>query len=297
MKPTLCTISFRHHLISLAEIADWAKTHGFQGIELWGVHASNLSESGQYDAEWLRGHGLSVPMVSDYLPVEGDRSAAIHKTKRLCGLAQYWGAKKLRTFAGTRGSSDVPCDERSSWVARMREQAEIARAHGLDLVVETHPNTLADTSASTLRLLEEIDHPALKLNFDVIHVWEAGEDPVHVFGLFEPVVVHMHLKNVAKRSLLSVFAPANVYAPAGDRSGMVELFAGALDFESFLGAVRKQYPVRYRTIDASLEWFGGSVLPTLEGDCRKLAWLDSEASERGRPLPEAPRLGREASSR
>ena len=39
MKVSLCTITFRHHLLSIEDIANWARCNGFQGIELWGAHA------------------------------------------------------------------------------------------------------------------------------------------------------------------------------------------------------------------------------------------------------------------
>jgi 3-dehydroshikimate dehydratase len=273
---SLCTISFRHQLISLEQIAQWAARHRFQGIELWGVHAKNLADRPEYDIDWLRSKQLFVPMVSDYLPLHGDRKPALDKATQLCRLTQLWGAHKLRTFAGDRASSEISPEERRAWVARMRELCEVADAHGIYLVVETHPNSLADTPASTLQLLEEVDHPALRLNFDVIHVWEAGADPFAVLRELEPFVVHMHLKNIAARELLSVFAPANVYAPAGNRAGMVQLFDGAFDFRRFLRFVMTDSQLSWESLDASLEWFGADVLSTLAHDCHQLRQLESE---------------------
>ena len=49
----LCTISFRHQLVSLPELATWAGATGFDGIELWGVHARHLSEQPGLDGRWL----------------------------------------------------------------------------------------------------------------------------------------------------------------------------------------------------------------------------------------------------
>ena len=43
MNVAVCTISFRHQLISIDELASWAQAQRFQGIELWGVHARNLA--------------------------------------------------------------------------------------------------------------------------------------------------------------------------------------------------------------------------------------------------------------
>jgi 3-dehydroshikimate dehydratase len=273
---SLCTISFRHQLISLDQIAQWASRHRFQGIELWGVHAKNLADRPEYGIEWLRSNGLFVPMVSDYLPLQGDRKLALDKATQLCRLTRAWGARKLRTFAGDKASWDVTADERKAWVIRMRELCEVADAHGIFLVVETHPNTLADTPSSTLQLLDEVDHPALRLNFDVIHVWEAGADPAELFRRVEPFVAHMHLKNIAARELLSVFAPANVYAPAGNRAGMVQLFDGAFDFRQFLRSVIAESRLAWENLDVSLEWFGADVLSTLAHDGLELRQLETE---------------------
>lgn len=276
MRLSVCTISFRHQLLSLDQIAAWAKRHHFQGVELWGVHARNLLDQCEGEPEWLHDERLCVPMISDYLPVQGDRALAQAEATRLCLLAKAWRARKLRTFAGDLASSAVSPDQRHAWVTRMREHCEIAAAHGLELVVETHPNTLADTPSSTLQLLAEIDHPALRLNFDVIHVWESGADPVAAFRELMPFVAHMHLKNIAARELLPQFAPPNVYAPMGKRTGMVRLFEGAFDFQHFLRALMSELPACWESMDASLEWFGPDVLATLAHDGGQLRRLEAE---------------------
>lgn len=295
MNLSLCTISFRHHLISLDQIAQWASRHHFQGIELWGVHAKNLADRPEYDREWLSTKNLCVPMLSDYLPLQGDKLLALEKATQLCRLSQKWGARKLRTFAGDKASHEVPPDQRRAWVRRMRELCEIADAHGICLVVETHPNTLADTQASTLQLLGEIDHSALRLNLDVIHIWEAGSDPIEALKLLAPHVAHMHLKNISSRELLSAFAPANVYAPAGNRAGMVNLFDGAFDFANFLRFVMTESPLPWGSLDASLEWFGPNVLSILEHDSKQLRQLESESPDRLLPVREPAERWRNAS--
>lgn len=99
MKLSVCTISFRHQLISLQQIAHWARRNHFQGIELWGVHARNIGTQTECNYEWLKSLGLNVSMISDYLPLGGDKKAAVEKTMQLCTLADAWHTKKLRTFA------------------------------------------------------------------------------------------------------------------------------------------------------------------------------------------------------
>ncbi|WP_096086854.1 sugar phosphate isomerase/epimerase family protein [Agaribacterium haliotis] len=273
MKLSVCTISFRHQLISLEQIALWAKCHHFDAIELWGVHAKNMSDFPQYDRDWLESLGLSVSMLSDYLPLDTQASSAAENAGLFCRLARQWGAKKLRTFSGSKASADISDEQRALWTKRLREHCVIADDYGLQLVVETHPNTLADTLASTKRLIEEVNHPALRINFDVIHVWEMGSEPVNAFSQLEPKVVHVHLKNVASRKQLPVFAPANVYAPAGTREGMSTLFEGQFDYRRFLCDVFRKSTLDWSELDASLEWFGPNSIRTLEHDANKLRAL------------------------
>ncbi|MGO4623980.1 sugar phosphate isomerase/epimerase family protein [Ensifer sp. 2YAB10] len=265
MRVSLCTITFRHHLISLGEIAAWAEANDFQGIELWGAHARNLAPRTDRNAEWLDGYGLSVPMISDYLPLDGDTEALRHKTVELCRLARRWRTRKIRTFAGSRGSQAVGADERRQVVARLKEISDITASYGIYLLAETHPKTLADTAASTLQLIEEVAHSHFAINFDTLHVWEGGDDPVTVHRAMKPHIRHYHLKNIVDRADLSVFEPANVYAAAGNRRGMTPLFEGTVDYTRFLEEIADDPQA-----DASLEWFGNDCMDTLRRDRRQV---------------------------
>jgi 3-dehydroshikimate dehydratase len=279
MKVSLCTITFRHHLLSLKEIAVWARANDFQGVELWGAHARNLARTPIWSADWLASFGLTVPMLSDYLPTDGDADLMRGRMEELCRLAQHWRAPKIRTFAGGRASRDVPADDRRALTGRLADLCVIAADHGLELIVETHPNTLADSLASTLRLIGEVGHPALGINFDVLHVWEGGDDPVAAHAALKPHIRHHHLKNVRSRADLGVFAPANVYAAAGRRDGMTPLFEGELDYTAVLGRIAGD-----PAAEASLEWFGGDCFDILARDRRALQDAVARPSARAASL-------------
>ncbi len=289
MRLSMCTISFRHHLISLDQVADWALELGFQGIELWGIHAKHLKSQPKYDSPWLASRGLYVSMLSDYLPLERSDRELMEHTHALCSLAAHWGTRKVRTFAGQSSSCATTERDRQRLVRKLRLACTLAQQHGSHLLIETHPGTLADSTASTLRLLAEVNHPALRVNFDVLHVWEAGDDPLAALEALKPCVDHYHLKNIASRSQLHVFAPGNVYAPAGNRDGMVSLFEGAFDYRRFLSALAAD-----ADCEASLEWFGHEVRDVLTKDCAQLHHVTSrpsvatEPSPRGRALDSLP---------
>ena len=283
MKYSVCTISFRHQLISLERIANWAKAHQFDAIELWGVHAKNLRQSPDFTLESLVEKGLSVSMVSDYLPLDGDLNVALEGAKSLCTITRSWGAKKLRTFSGNKPSAGMSMAERAACTKRLREYCKIAAGYGVYLIVETHPNTLADTLASTLQLIEDVNHPALRINFDVIHVWEMGSDPIVALDQLAPLIEHMHFKNITQRNLLNVFNPGNVYAPAGTREGMTPIFNGEYDFKQFLDYLMKESAIPWKNMDASLEWFGSDVFTTLDNDRKELAKLESHFIQQSQP--------------
>ena len=262
---SLCTITFRHQLISLGEIARFAQQSGFDGIELWGAHARNLKAQTDKNADWLHNCGLVVPMISDYLPLEGDIEVLRERTIELCQLARRWRAGKIRTFAGGKASASTSAEERGHLVARLRDVAAVVQQHGVTLLIETHPDTLADSAVSTIRLLEEINHTAVAINFDVLHVWEAGDDPVALHREIGEFVQHYHFKNITERRHLAVFKPGNVYSAAGDRTGMTTLFEGAIDYAALIPALAD-----VRHADVSLEWFGDDASRVLRDDCKAL---------------------------
>lgn len=280
----LCTISFRHHLTSLPELAHWARHTGFDGIELWGVHARHLQDQPGYDRAWIRAQGLTIPMVSDYLPLEGCRADALARTRQLCTIARHWGAGKVRTFAGNQPSAALSAADRSALAHRLRQLTDCVANEGLELIVETHPGTLADTLGATIDLVTAVDHPALGLNFDVLHVWESGADPLDALHQLWPWVRHFHFKNIQKRSQLPVFAPANVYSPAGCRQGMVPVLEGACDYRPLLAFLARQPAAN--GVDASLEWFGPDCQRVLHSDLTRLrAELAVESTAVGTQVP------------
>lgn len=261
MHISLCTISFRHHLINLEDIAVWAREQGFSGIEIWGAHARNIADSNRYNADWLAGHGLSVPMISDYLPL--DRRGALEKRARSAvACARTWRAPHIRTFAGQSGSAKTDQEQRTSLNQALQFACDLVAEAGMRLLVETHPGTLADTLRSTCQLIEEIDHPALGINFDALHIWEGGDDPVVACRKLRSKIGNYHFKNIAKREQLPVFAPHNIYNASGSREGIVPLFDGAMPYHDLLSEMRDD-----GAANVSLEWFGDDVFRTLTSDC------------------------------
>ncbi|TVX92757.1 sugar phosphate isomerase/epimerase family protein [Paenibacillus agilis] len=260
MNVSVCTISFRHMLLSFADIAQFVHEQRFQAIELWGVHAKSLSQGGAAVIEHcrylLKLYQIEISMISDYIDVspQADMKSSILKCDELIALAQQFGTNKIRTFAGKAPSQSVNKHEREMVVNHLRVIGERCAAAGIMLLIETHPNTIADNTESTLLLMKEVNHEAVKVNLDFLHLWEAGDDPLASYGQLHNWVENFHLKNITSLENCTVFDSNNVYAPSGSRSGIVPLSDGQVDYASIIKAIHKSGK------NASLEWFGDDPL-------------------------------------
>ncbi|MEK7016983.1 sugar phosphate isomerase/epimerase family protein [Bacillus sp. FSL R9-9410] len=270
MKYSLCTISFRHQLISFTDIVQFAYENGFEGIELWGTHAQNLymqeRETTEREIDYLKDKNLEVTMISDYLDISllADFQKTMEKCEQLVTLANWFNTNKIRTFAGQKGSEDFSEQERKEYVKRIRMICDLFAQHNMYILLETHPNTLTDTLSSTVKLLEEVNHPYLKINLDFLHIWESGADPIDSFQRLKPWIQHYHFKNISSAEYLHVFEPNNVYAAAGSRIGMVPLFEGIVNYDEIIREVRDTDHF------ASLEWFGHNAKDILKEEMRAL---------------------------
>lgn len=266
MNLSICTISFRHQLISIEEIADWAQKNHFQGIELWGAHAKNLADQPHYNEQWLAGYNLRTTMISDYLPLDSPEPVLKASVQQLAQLAVHWGAKKIRTFAGGSASKATSPASFKQLVAQLQKACDWLAHYQLNLIIETHPNTYADTVDSTLELLKHVARSNLKINFDVLHIWESKAEVIPALEALLEHIDHFHLKNIISEEYLDVFTPTTVYSASGSREGMISLFEGAVNYKAFLQYVNEHRETHIKSIDASLEWFGGDCKETLNRD-------------------------------
>lgn len=257
MRINAASVAFRHLTVSAADLARYTLREGFDGLEIWAPHARAMAR------DWAAlTQRPAVPMLAGYLPL-GQAGFCRAEAQELVDLTGLWGAHKLRLFAGHLGSHEAGTDQHQAILGDLETVADMALSAGIGIAVETHPGTLADSLPATAALLETMNHRAIGINFDVLHVWESGADPQIALTRLGPFIVHFHLKTVTARTRLGVFAPANIHDPDGCRDGICPLFEGALDYARLLDALPPQ-------ADATLEWFGPKPAATMIADLRAI---------------------------
>jgi inosose dehydratase len=140
----------------------------------------------------LAKHGVSVSACNvggaDLRTVEG-----VELTERRIRFAARWFA--VRTVVSGAGQPASP-DERKTIITSLRTIADCAAALGITVALETHKGPTQNAQAM-VQLLDDIDHPSVRLNFDTgnIAYYNAGADPAEELEQVKHLVQSVHLKD------------------------------------------------------------------------------------------------------
>ncbi|MGL4522724.1 MAG: sugar phosphate isomerase/epimerase family protein [Bacilli bacterium] len=274
MKLSLCSISFRHTLCELRCLIDWCASVGIEGIELWGPHAMVSDEEISRGRCYAAQNHVKLTLISSYLSFHQPLDDMIREMHALCICAQKWGVLAVRLFANDVGSNSIQKEAYIESVKRLKILCSIGANYNVEILIETHPSTLADSTEATITLLQDVDHEALKINFDVLHIWEAQNDIYESWRTLQPFVANVHLKNIGDPVDFSVFHPTNIYSPNSQRSNIVGLFEGNIDYTSFLKKIKDKDHLYF-----GLEWFGKEPYKHIYRDSEEVKRLFGEGEK------------------
>ena len=198
MKTGLCTIAFRD--LSFEAVLDLAVKAGFDGVEPWGRpgHMPDV-----YDPDYtrraaaaVRERGLEVSQFGSYANPASE--AFEQEMEDALKIAQDFGTDKIRVWAGGSGSADADEAQWEAAISGFRRFADRAGDLGLTLVVEMHNGRLSDTAEGSLRLLEGVDRPNFRLNFQPMFT-HTPERVLEEVRKIAPYVTTVHAQNYAEK--------------------------------------------------------------------------------------------------
>ncbi len=197
-------------------------------------------------------------MISPYFDFTGSEAkwlSSLSVAKRYVQYAVVLGCPLIRVFTGVVGSGDISNKVWKTAVEGLKVISSIAEDQGISLALETHPGTLTDTVESTLKLIEDVGAPNLKVNLDIYHFWDAAEDFRIPLDKLRKHIVHVHAKNT---NLSAAQRRSNPHLLLHDKEaaqefyGIVGLREGGLPYEEFFRDLLTGGYEGY----VSIEWFG-----------------------------------------
>lgn len=198
---------------------------GYDAVELWQATLET------WRPEELKAHlddaGLRVAQLCPYFDFTGGRAdweRSLREAARFVELARVYDTPLIRVFTGHVGSNEAVEEQWQAAVWGLRSACALGAEHGLRFAVEAHPGTLADSSLSIQRLLDEVAAPNLGLN---LQVPIGDEEPLDSARQLAPWVIHLHAHNWR--------GPA----PRGEWECLTMLDDGDLNFPAFLRILRR----------------------------------------------------------
>ena len=188
---------------AISHIADL----GFDGIELtiiprFTTELSTLDAAERKRiASLLKQHNLALPAIAAHSSLlETDPDAHAKNMWRLKGgvdlaveLAQR---DELPAVNTTTGGKPEEWEIKKDFLAeRVGELVDYGASRGVTIAMEPHIGAIIDTPEKVLELLEIVNSPYLKVNFDISHFDIIGIPTEETVSALAPVSAHTHVKD------------------------------------------------------------------------------------------------------
>ena len=148
--------------------------------------------------ELLERHAMGIPalfMLGHILhESEPDHRANLEDTRRTVQLARDLGVGGTPVIAmGIGGSGELWEEQKGPIVERLKDFDELAREEGFVLAGEAHCGAAVDRSERALWVIETVGSPRVKLHFDIVHFYLAGEQVEDSVRALAPITAHTHI--------------------------------------------------------------------------------------------------------
>lgn len=220
--------------------------------------------------EEARAEGARVTAVSPgiFKGAAGDASKLAGELgdtlPRTLDAAQRFECPLVIVFGFERYEGE-PASGRTEAMRAFERAADLAHAAGIKIAVENEPNFWIDRATPAAKMLAEIDHPALGLNWDPANQHWGGRAPTR--GDFE--AVHPHLLNVHVKD----------YRPGRPRAPWFPLGDGIVPWRELLPWLTQETDLEHLTLETHCEPLVESSQVSLDRLREMLSEIPSENEE------------------
>jgi len=205
MRISYCTWGMRH--VDIEQALPAVAQIGYQGIELavtpgWPTDLDTLDAAKRRRiAALLDQHGLILSAVAGHASICEDdperNEANMGRLRRSIDLAAELAQPgEPPIMASLIGGRVEEWEAKKGLIAeRVGSLGDYAVRQGVILAVEPHSGTAFDRPEKALWLMEQLDHPAVRLNFDISHFDIMGIGIDECVAKMAPYAVHTHVKD------------------------------------------------------------------------------------------------------
>lgn len=153
----------------------------------------------------LRTHNLGVPALfllgSLYTTSPEDHQANLERTRVCAQLARDLGVREPPVLAtGFGGKKDDWEAIRGHMAELLHEYAEVAEQEDFILAGEAHTGAAVNCSERITWLLGKVNHPRIRLHFDIVHLFLAGEPIEDAVRTLVPYTAHTHITDARRHA-------------------------------------------------------------------------------------------------
>lgn len=181
----------------LKTAVEYIKFSGYKGIELASIvgMAEHLSDTAS-DTDLHEIRKLVEDAGLELYCIEAATNILVpenlERTKRVFARAAKLGIPIVTV--GSSGESDNEEKTEASILA-IEKLAQAAGDVGIRFALKLHYGQSIYNTKTALRLMKEVKHPALGLNFDATHVGRVGDDPVAAIEELKDHIIHSHIRD------------------------------------------------------------------------------------------------------
>jgi sugar phosphate isomerase/epimerase len=220
----------------------------------------------------LEGHGLGVPALFSlghiFTESDDEHRATLEHLRACAGLARDLGIRQPPVLAiGIGGRRDDWGAIRHKLVDLLGDYAKLAEDEDVIIAGEAHCGAAVDRSERITWLLDTVNHPRIRLHFDIVHLYLAGEAIEEAVRTLVPYTAHTHITDARKH-------------PDGSFD-LLLLGDGELDSVAYLRAMREAGWDDFITLEVSMRVWSKPEYDPMAAAERCYAVLDRAFREAG----------------
>jgi sugar phosphate isomerase/epimerase len=186
----------------IPRIISEAARFGYDGIEWRGgpqghVQPEMNQETIRMICRQMQEQGLFSLAVTAYTsfvsPDQQERLENLETLKNYLNLAAEIGAGHVRVFLGELPARTTLMSAYPRILDCLQPALELASTLNVTITIEPHDDFVR--SATIAPLLEQLDHPRLKVIWDIGNTYAAGEDPEQGLRIFSGRIAYLHVKD------------------------------------------------------------------------------------------------------